>query len=197
MSSGVQRHGHGRGRSTPSASAVLRIVAIERLFAGTPRGLALINRIKADPALNGCEIRVMSHGGGYSSCARRTADRGGGIRTTRTVPRRSRPSIRAARAARSATGISRAAWKSWWMAIRHAGGSFERRRTGPVGDGLETESAGAHLARRRARHDAIQRARWRGQHSRFRRRPVPDTARASSSSTPTRGFSTGTASNTR
>ena len=41
------------------------IVAIEQLFAGTPRGLALINRIRIDPALAGCEIRVMSHGGGY------------------------------------------------------------------------------------------------------------------------------------
>jgi hypothetical protein len=41
------------------------IVAIEQLFAGTPRGIAFINRIKIDPALVGCEVRVMSHGGGY------------------------------------------------------------------------------------------------------------------------------------
>lgn len=37
------------------------IVALERLFAATPRGAALINRIKADPALAGSEIRVVSH----------------------------------------------------------------------------------------------------------------------------------------
>jgi hypothetical protein len=38
-----------------------RLVALERAFAGTPRGGALINRIKADPALTGSEIRIVSH----------------------------------------------------------------------------------------------------------------------------------------
>ena len=37
------------------------VVAMERLFAGTTRGLALINRIKADPALGACEIRIVAH----------------------------------------------------------------------------------------------------------------------------------------
>ena len=37
------------------------VVALERVFAVTPRGAALINRIKADPALGGSEIRVVSH----------------------------------------------------------------------------------------------------------------------------------------
>jgi hypothetical protein len=37
------------------------IVALERLFAATPRGAALINRIKADRSLVGSEIRVVSH----------------------------------------------------------------------------------------------------------------------------------------
>ena len=37
------------------------IVAVERVFAGTPRGAALINRIKCDPSLLGSEIRVVSH----------------------------------------------------------------------------------------------------------------------------------------
>jgi PilZ domain len=36
------------------------VVAIEKEFAATPRGAALINRIKADPALTGCEIRIVS-----------------------------------------------------------------------------------------------------------------------------------------
>jgi hypothetical protein len=35
------------------------VVALDRLFAGTSRGAALINRIKADPALNLCEIRIV------------------------------------------------------------------------------------------------------------------------------------------
>ena len=37
-----------------------RVVAIEKLFAATPRGAALINRIKADPLLVQSEIRVVS-----------------------------------------------------------------------------------------------------------------------------------------
>ncbi len=37
------------------------VVALERLFAATPRGAALINRIKADPALVDTEIRVIAH----------------------------------------------------------------------------------------------------------------------------------------
>ncbi len=36
------------------------VVAIEKGFAGTPRGAALINRIKADPSLTACEIRIVS-----------------------------------------------------------------------------------------------------------------------------------------
>jgi molybdopterin-binding protein len=43
-----------------------RMVALERYFAGTPRGAALINRIKADPALANAEIRVLSHEGDYT-----------------------------------------------------------------------------------------------------------------------------------
>jgi len=37
------------------------LVALDRVFAGTPRGAALINRIKADPSLVHSEIRVVSH----------------------------------------------------------------------------------------------------------------------------------------
>ena len=36
------------------------VIAIEQEFAITPRGAALINRIKADPALAACEIRIVS-----------------------------------------------------------------------------------------------------------------------------------------
>jgi hypothetical protein len=38
-----------------------QIVGLETQFASTPRGMALINRIKADPALEQVEIRVMAH----------------------------------------------------------------------------------------------------------------------------------------
>jgi hypothetical protein len=43
-----------------------RLIVLERLFAATPRGAALINRIKSDPQLSTCEVRVMSHSGDYS-----------------------------------------------------------------------------------------------------------------------------------
>lgn len=43
-----------------------RLVVLERLFAATPRGAALINRIKTDPALAHAEVRVMSHTGDYT-----------------------------------------------------------------------------------------------------------------------------------
>jgi hypothetical protein len=43
-----------------------QVITLERLFAATSRGAALINRIKADPQLSAAEIRVMSHDGSYA-----------------------------------------------------------------------------------------------------------------------------------
>lgn len=55
--------------------AILRrrpaVVALERLFAATPRGVALINRIKADPSLASSDIRIISHGGETAGGGRR------------------------------------------------------------------------------------------------------------------------------
>jgi hypothetical protein len=42
-----------------------RLIVLERLFAATPRGAALINRIKTDQQLGHAEVRVMSHTGDY------------------------------------------------------------------------------------------------------------------------------------
>jgi hypothetical protein len=42
------------------------LIVLERLFAATPRGAALINRIKTDPQLGRAEVRVMSHTGDYT-----------------------------------------------------------------------------------------------------------------------------------
>jgi hypothetical protein len=47
------------------------VVALERLFAGTSRGAAFINRIKADPALASCEIRIVAHDSAYSQVSAR------------------------------------------------------------------------------------------------------------------------------
>jgi hypothetical protein len=41
------------------------VIILERLFAATPRGAALINRIRTDPNLGQSEVRVMSHTGDY------------------------------------------------------------------------------------------------------------------------------------
>lgn len=43
-----------------------RLIVLERLFAATPRGAALINRIKTDLQLAHTEVRVMSHTGDYA-----------------------------------------------------------------------------------------------------------------------------------
>ena len=48
------------------------VIALERLFAATSRGAALINRIKADPTLTDTEIRVVSIDGTYRVSPRRT-----------------------------------------------------------------------------------------------------------------------------
>ena len=49
------------------------VVALAREFASTPRGMALINRIKADPALEHVEIRVIAHDSDYSHVHPRTS----------------------------------------------------------------------------------------------------------------------------
>jgi CheY-like chemotaxis protein len=51
------------------------VVALERMFAATSRGTALINRIKADPSLSSCEIRIVAHDTGYTRVSpRRSGD---------------------------------------------------------------------------------------------------------------------------
>ncbi len=48
------------------------VVALERLVAASPRGAALIARIKADPALKGTEVLVVSRDGEHSRVSPRT-----------------------------------------------------------------------------------------------------------------------------
>jgi hypothetical protein len=49
------------------------VVALERLFAATPRGAAIINRVKADSSLRASEIRVVSHDSDYVRVSPRQA----------------------------------------------------------------------------------------------------------------------------
>jgi hypothetical protein len=76
-----------------------QIVTLERLFAATPRGAALINRIKADPALS-AEIRVISHDGEYS----------------RVSPRRGAPQA----ATHGSVAVAEAAPRLDWRGTRRA-----------------------------------------------------------------------------
>lgn len=55
------------GDALKALEAIIRerpkTIVLERLFAATSRGTALIKRIKADPTLRECEVRVVSHDG--------------------------------------------------------------------------------------------------------------------------------------
>ncbi len=45
------------------------LITLERMFASTPRGAALVNRIKADPALVESEIRIVARDGDFMRVA--------------------------------------------------------------------------------------------------------------------------------
>jgi PilZ domain-containing protein len=51
-----------------------KVVLLDRLFADTSRGTALINRIKADPSLVSCEIRIVEDNRSYSQVAQHRAE---------------------------------------------------------------------------------------------------------------------------
>jgi hypothetical protein len=66
------------------------VVAFERMFAMTPRGAALINRIKADPRLLDTEVRVVAHDSDYMRVSPRQkteAQKALDQRGTRRAPR--------------------------------------------------------------------------------------------------------------
>ena len=66
------------------------VIALERMFAVTPRGAALINRIKADPSLREAEIRVIAHNSDYTRVVPRAGAAGEPAldqRGTRRAPR--------------------------------------------------------------------------------------------------------------
>ena len=58
------------------------VVAIEREFAAASRGAALIERIKADPALTACEIRVVAHDSDDTLVSPPRAEKAGAVPTT-------------------------------------------------------------------------------------------------------------------
>ena len=105
------------------------LIVLERLFAATPRGAALINRIKNDPELGHAEVRVMSHTGDYTKVVSkgsgaRPPDRQAAVVATSTAPPGERRPRRqrgrwtgTARVARRAIA-SATAWRFSWTATR-------------------------------------------------------------------------------
>ena len=53
-----------------------KVIALEKQFSATSRGAALIKRIKADPKLRKCEIRIVSHDGDNEELDAEPAARG-------------------------------------------------------------------------------------------------------------------------
>jgi len=54
-----------------------KVVLLDRIFADTSRGTALVNRIKADPSLVNCEIRIVEGDRSYSQVPLHRAEGGG------------------------------------------------------------------------------------------------------------------------
>jgi len=50
------------------------LIALEKMFASTPRGAALINRIKADPSLTDSEVRVVTRESDFTRVSAKRAD---------------------------------------------------------------------------------------------------------------------------
>jgi hypothetical protein len=66
------------------------VIVLSRMFAATPRGAALIHRIKADPSLDACEIRVVAHDSDYMRVSPRKSAASAALldqRGTRRAPR--------------------------------------------------------------------------------------------------------------
>lgn len=73
------------------------VIALERAFAATPRGAALITRIKADPTLKTSEIRVLAHDSDFTRVVPRTPIGGAAATPAATAPLDQRGTRRAPR----------------------------------------------------------------------------------------------------
>ena len=61
------------------------VLALERLFAASPRGAALIARVKADPSLDSVQIRILSHDSKYARVSPRARVAAGAAATGSTA----------------------------------------------------------------------------------------------------------------
>jgi hypothetical protein len=122
-----------------------QVVTLERMFAVTPRGAALINRIKADPALSQSEIRLVSRDLEPASmaAARRRGERAGAAARS---PRHAAGAALQDRGRRRRRGQRQSSDR---------GRSLDRRRAGALGDDPQAESESAHDVRRFVRAGAL------------------------------------------
>jgi hypothetical protein len=83
LDSGAEIHTFSDEEALESLDHIIRnkprIVAIDQEFSMTSRGTALINRIKDDPALVSCEVRVIAHAGSVNRVEVRRTPSGTGI----------------------------------------------------------------------------------------------------------------------
>jgi len=88
------------------------LIVLERLFAASPRGAALITRLKADPALDQSQIVIMAHDSDYRRVSpRRKRGASGAVRVAPGAVRAASGAVRAAKP-RLDTGTRRAPrWK--------------------------------------------------------------------------------------
>ena len=171
----LHRQRSARG-ARPHHSHQAALVAMQDEFAGTSRGAALINRVKDDPALRRCEVRVMAE--------RRAEPRRRQARQPRRRPRRS---PRTSRSRRSTAGhAARAAGpdqgRRRGLGRRQpgdAGRPVDGRRAGRVADRAQAQSARARDLGRRQDRREVRRRRSPGRRSRCRRACRPATAPAS------------------
>ena len=164
------------------------VVALERLFASTSRGTALINRIKADPSLAACEIRIVAH----DSEPARSASRPAQSAAEAAVAVVEAPPAAPAKAPLDQRGTRRAPRFKIVDGVEVsidgnpavAAGPVGRRRAGRVGDDPagRTSACGCHCPTRTG--PSASAGGWHGPRSRCRK-AARATAPASSSSTPT------------
>lgn len=73
LDSGVELHAFTDAEALEALDHIIRtkprIVALDDEFSATSRGTALINRIKDDPSLTSCEVRVVAHETGANRVA--------------------------------------------------------------------------------------------------------------------------------
>lgn len=70
VDSGAELHSFSEAEAIEALDHIIRtkprIVAVEREFSASSRGMALINRIKDDPTLAECDVRVIAHDSAHS-----------------------------------------------------------------------------------------------------------------------------------